>query len=178
MADAKILKPFILHHEGGYAKLANDPGGHTNKGVTLDTFRSYYGRERTVDDLKAITDEQWMRIFRAGFWDKCRADEIRSQSVANMIVDWAFNAGVGNAVKWTQKALGLVADGIVGPKTLAALNTGDAQTTFHKLRSQREVYYRTRKGFVYFGKGWLNRLNAQGYGWFKYSDKNIVHFKA
>src|SRR5215831_14305081 len=45
----------VLVDEGGYVDHPRDPGGATNKGVTLDVFRSFYGSSKTKDDLRAIT---------------------------------------------------------------------------------------------------------------------------
>lgn len=170
MADPKILKPFLLSWEGGFVNHPKDPGGATNKGVTLATFRSYYGKDKTINDLKNITDEQWLHIFKKGYWDKWKADEIKSQSIANLVVDWVYNSGKYGITK-VQSLLGVTADGIVGPKTLAALNAQDPQTFFKKLHSAREIFYRGLSNFKTFGTGWLRRNNSIGFGWLKLNDK-------
>ena len=176
MADPKILQPFILSWEGGYANLPQDKGGPTNKGVTLSTFRSFYGKDKTIQDLKNITDEQWLHIFKTGFWDKWKADQIKSQSIANLVVDWVYNSGKWGITK-VQTILGVKADGIVGPKTLAAINAQDPQSLFRKIHSAREIFFRSLSNFNVFGKGWLNRNNAIGYGWLTYN--GVKHtFKA
>ena len=102
MADYKKLVPFILKHEGGVVNDPDDAGGFTNKGVTLKTFRSVFGNDKTKEDLINITDEQWGHIFKAYYWDKLNADKIESQSIANMSVDWAYNAGVSTVAKKIQ----------------------------------------------------------------------------
>ncbi len=48
----------VLVHEGGYVDHPKDPGGATNKGVTLAVFQRFHGESMGKDDLKAITDEQ------------------------------------------------------------------------------------------------------------------------
>lgn len=176
MADPKILQPFILSWEGGYANLPHDKGGPTNKGVTLDTFRSFFGKDKTVDDLKAITDDQWLHIFRKGFWNRWKADEIKSQSIANLVVDWLYHSGTYGITK-VQALLGVKADGIVGPKTLAALNAQDPQTLFRRIHSAREIFMRSLSNFKYYGNGYLNRLNSIGYGWLVYNGSKHT-FKA
>ncbi len=46
------IKKFILSWEGGFANDPDDLGGATNSGVTLSTYRMYYGQDKTVEDLK------------------------------------------------------------------------------------------------------------------------------
>ena len=162
MADYRILKPFILKWEGGFVNDPNDSGGATNKGVTLATFRRYKGASATVNDLKAITDEDWTAIFKVMYWDKCRADEINSQAVANLIVDWYWMSGT-NAIKYVQRLIGTAEDGIVGKQTLAKLNAKGDGLTLDIYNYRKDFYHRivanrpTRKRFL---RGWLNRLNA------------------
>lgn len=171
MADAKILQPFILAWEGGYGNHPADKGGPTNKGVTLDTFRSFYGKDRTITDLKAITDEQWLHIFKKGFWDKCRADDIKSQSVANLIVDWAYHSGVSTAVKKVQQIVGVKADGQLGPVTLAAINGKNPRDLFNQIWQSRKTFLEKLGNFNVFSFGWMNRINAIGYGTLAYKGR-------
>ena len=162
MADYKILKPFILRWEGGFVNDPNDSGGATNKGVTLATFRRFKGESASVNDLKAITDEDWDAIFKAMYWDKCRADEINSQSVANLIVDWYWMSGT-NAIKYVQRLIGADEDGIVGKQTLARLNAKGDGLVLPIYNYRKDFYHRivaSRPSQKRFLRGWINRLNA------------------
>lgn len=166
MAKAEILKPFILSWEGGYVNDPHDRGGATNRGVTIGTFRQVFGKDKTVADLKAITDEQWMTIFRKYYWDKWKADTIRSQSIANLLVDWLWASG-SYGVKIPQRVLGVSIDGIVGTKTIAAINGyKNERELFTMLWKEREAFFTriavgNQKKFL---RGWLNRLNGIKYG--------------
>lgn len=173
MADAKILQPFILFWEGGFADDPYDKGGATNKGVTIGTFRQYFGKCQTVEDLKNITDAQWFYIFKQGFWDRWKADRIVSQSIANLVVDWVYNSGSLGITK-VQSLLGVKVDGIVGDKTLAAINSKDPLTTFNQIHEARDKFYRGLSGFSRYGKGWLNRNNAIQFGSLRYGGKTIT----
>ena len=110
----------VLQSEGGYVNHKKDPGGHTNKGVTLRTFRFWYGPDRTVQDLKNITTQQVTRIYREGYWEKVRADEL-PLGLDLLLFDMAVNAGPGRAIKLLQAALGVTQDGVLGPITLGAI---------------------------------------------------------
>ena len=55
MADYTKLIPIVKKWEGGYVNHPLDKGGATNSGVTIATFRSVYGKNKTVKDLKNMT---------------------------------------------------------------------------------------------------------------------------
>jgi len=168
MANYKKLKPIILKWEGGYA--GNIDGKIcTMKGITLSTFRSYYGKGKTCADLKKLTDEQWDTIFIHGYWNKWSGDAINSQSIANLLVDWVWTSGT-YGIKYPQQVLGVKDDGVVGAKTIAAINDNPNQKElFQKLWNRRKKHFEdiakrnpTQKKFL---NGWLNRLDA-----FKWND--------
>lgn len=175
MAQAAILKPFIRFWEGGFAILAGDRGGATKWGVTLATFRSVFGKEKTVDDLKAMTEDEWDYIFKTRFWNRWKADDIKSQPIANMLVDWLWNSGT-YGIKLPQKVLKVKIDGIVGPKTLAAINDHpDPHQLFRELWQERDAYFHrigkgTQKRFL---NGWLNRLDGIQYNYLKYNNTTV-----
>lgn len=161
MANIKSLIPTILKWEGGYA--GNIDGKIcTMKGVTLEVFQKYYGKSKGCTDLKKITNEQWEHILKSGYWDRWKADQIKSQSIANLLVDWVWTSGI-YGIKFPQRLLGLSDDGVVGPKTLAAINNYPNQKElFNKLWKRREQHFTAianasinNKKFL---KGWLNRL--------------------
>lgn len=163
MADVSKFSPILAKWEGGFVNDPADRGGATNKGVTLATFKAFYGSNKTADDLKRITDDQYNHILKVGYWDKCKADEIKNQSVANFIVDFAYNAGNITAIKKMQKILKVVVDGKCGPKTISALNAYDQKKFFEEYRQARVGYYnaivKNNPSQSKFLKGWLRRTN-------------------
>lgn len=164
MAKAEALKPFILKWEGGFVDDPLDRGGATNKGITIGTFRNFYGKNATVEQLKHITDEQWLHIFKSGYWDKWKADDIENQSIADIVVDWAWASGTATSIKQVQKILGVAVDGIVGNDTLTAINTADQRNLFSKIHSRRiefvENIVKRDPSQTRFLKGWKNRINS------------------
>lgn len=164
MAKAELLKPFILRWEGGFVDDPLDRGGATNKGITIGTFRNFYGKDATVEQLKNITDEQWLHIFKSGYWDKWKADDIENQSIADIVVDWAWASGTATSIKQVQKILGVAVDGIVGNDTLTAINIAVQRSLFDKIRSRRiefvENIVKRNPTQSRFLKGWKNRINS------------------
>lgn len=171
MADYKTLRPFILSWEGGFVNDPDDLGGATNKGVTLNAFKAWRKSQGmatpTVQDLKNITDAEWDGVFKASYWDRWRADGIRDQSLANILVDWLWCSG-SYGVRIPQSVLGVAVDGVVGAKTLAALNAQPPSVFFERLKREREDFIgricRSRPANRKYRKGWLNRIGSMSYG--------------
>ena len=147
------------------------------RGITLATYRKVYGRTKTVNDLKRMSDAQWDYIYKTLYWDKWQGDKIMSQSLANLLVDWYWMSGI-YGIKIPQRALGLVNDGIVGPKTLSALNNGDEKDLFNLLWKERRDYF-NRIGVgknAIFLKGWMRRLNGIQFRFLTMNNKSIITF--
>lgn len=162
MADFNKYTPTLKRWEGGFVNNPKDPGGATNMGVTLTTFRQFYGKDKTMADLKKMTSYQWEAIMRT-YWNRCRGDLIESQSIAEIFVDWHINAGV-NAIKQVQKLFCITQDGLVGPVTLKYLNSPNREIIFNRIKDAREQYYynlvRKNRSLACFLNGWLNRTRS------------------
>lgn len=168
MAKTEKLIPFILSWEGGYVNDPNDRGGATNKGVTIAIFRTIFGASKTVEDLKNMTDEQWLTVFRSHyFWGAWDADKIKDQNLANILVDWVWASG-NSGIKIPQQLLGVEADGNVGDITMNALNNADPKKLFTDIWNRRVVFLKRicakRPANCGFMKGWMRRLNGIQYG--------------
>lgn len=182
MADSKVLSVFILSKEGGYNNDKDDRGGATKYGITLATWRKV-GYDKNGDgvinkeDIKLLTEDDFHRVFKKNYWDACKADQIKDQSVANLLVDFAYNSGVARVSRFIQRIVGVTADGIIGSKTINAINNyqrGQRQL-FATLKQRRKKHY---DGIVEadpkqkkFYDGWMNRLGDIGYGTLTYKGK-------
>lgn len=162
MASFDKYAPKLKRWEGGFGNEPDDPGGATMCGVTLATFRAWYGQDKTVADLRRMTDAQWRRIMKDGFWDKCWGDQIKNQSVAEIFVDWVVNSGPA-MIKKVQGMVGTKADGIMGPKTLLAINDCNPQKLHFAIKAARAEWYaaitRGKSSNLKFYDGWMNRLH-------------------
>lgn len=145
----------------------HDPGGATMCGITLSTYRDWCRRKGyptpTAERLGRMDYATWRNVLKDLFWDRCSADKIHNPSIALMLVDWCWVNGP-QAIRDAQTAFSLVSDGIVGAKTLAALNGSDALTVFNRLKAAREKSYRDivkrRPASQRYLKGWLNRTES------------------
>ena len=174
MADFDAFFPTLLAHEGGFVDDPADPGGATNKGITLESFgkyaQRYLGIEPTLENLKALTDEQAAKIYKPEYWDEIHGDEIELQELADIVFDFQVNAG-GSASKLLQKVLNdlgarppLSVDGDVGTGTMAALARADQKAVYRAYKQGRIAYYQDlvarRPALAKFLSGWLKRVSS------------------
>ena len=174
MASFDAFFPTLLKHEGGFVNDPVDPGGATNKGITLGTFRNcakkYLGLEPTLDNLRELSDAQAAKIYKPLYWDEVRGDEIELQELANIVFDFQVNAG-DSASKLLQRVLNdlgatppLSVDGDVGAGTMGALKSADQKAVYRAYKQGRVAYYQDlvarRPVLGKFLNGWLKRVNS------------------
>ncbi len=147
----------ILSHEGGYVEDPRDPGGCTNLGITLATYRAFIHPRGSCSDLKHLTANQAASIYQRHYWDAVRGDDLPA-GLDVCVVDMAVNAGVSMAAKLLQRLLGVPADGVIGAVTLAALDGHDVVGLCHRYSVARIAFYQSLPTFKTFGKGWSNRV--------------------
>lgn len=137
----------IIGHEGGYVLDSRDPGGETKYGISKRAYPSLNIKDLTLADARVI--------YLADYWVEIEADSL-PDSARLMVFDCAVNTGVGMAKKLLQRAVGTKDDGIIGPKTRAAIsNTPDLAMKFAGFWLQ---YYTDLPGWQTYGKGWARRV--------------------
>ena len=149
----------ILKWEGGYVNHPSDPGGRTNLGVTQRVWEEWTGKPATEADMRGLTVEMVTPLYKKRFWDAVRGDDLPS-GVDLCVFDCAVNAGVGRASRFLQQAVGVVADGAIGPKTLEAVTKMAADEIVERFCDLREAHYKSLSTFATFGKGWMRRLDG------------------
>ena len=147
----------LLKHEGGYVNHPDDPGGRTNHGITQRVYEKFLGEDVTEEEMKDMPLEDVFSIYKDDYWDRVRGDELPS-GVDLCVFDWAVNSGVSQASKALQRVLGVLDDGIIGSRTVAAAYRQENQAVVIEAISQkREDFYRSLGTFDTFGRGWLRR---------------------
>lgn len=146
----------ILHNEGGWSDHPEDPGGATNKGITLKTYSGYLGRQATKSELRNILNHDVETIYRTRYWNPIRGDEL-PYPLALMTFDAAVNSGVSRGARWLQQALEIPSDGHIGPITIKTANDCDIVSTVHAFHDIRMHYLRDLSHWPTFGKGWERR---------------------
>lgn len=160
---------YVLKEEGGYSNDPRDPGGATNFGIiqrVYDDYRKRLGLPARA--VKLIDESEVKAIYQASYWSLAKCD-LLPDGVDYVVFDGAVNSGVGQSAKWLQRALGVKADGIIGPATIAAAEAyPDHDELVDKICDARMAFLKALKTFATFGKGWsarVSRVRARGKTW-------------
>lgn len=141
----------LIGHEGGLVDHPADPGGLTNFGISQ---RSYPG-----EDIRGMTIKRAQEIYRRDFWGPAGCDAVPPPLRFDLF-DMAVNAGVGRAVRTLQQAVGETADGIIGPRTLQALNAMPTARLLARFNGRRLEHMASLPTWPAFGRGWARRIAA------------------
>ena len=137
----------IVGEEGGYVNDPRDPGGETMYGISKRAYPN--------EDIAAMTLGRAREIYLADYWHPVHGDDL-PRPWALSVFDTAVNMGVGTAIRLMQDALGVMVDGKLGPRTIAAARDADNRklARFYALRAIR---YAENPNFQTYDYGWLPR---------------------
>jgi len=147
---------FVLRHEGGYANDPSDPGGETKYGISKKAYPDL--------DIKKLTVEDVHRIYVRDYWQRLSCDEM-TPPVGLTVFDSAVNCGRDRASKWLQTSARALdcpvkLDGIIGPKTLAAVHECDPARLCLTFLHQRLFHYLCLgKKYPQYVSGWVGRTS-------------------
>jgi lysozyme family protein len=157
----------MLASEGGFTDDERDPGnklpdgrkGSTMLGVTQFNWEQHIGHQVTHEQMKKLTPADVEPLYKKKYWDAVRADELPS-GIDYLVFDMGVNAGPGRSIKLLQSAVGVPADGGLGPITMKAVLAADPVELIDRFSAEKEAFYRSLNTFETYGKGWLNRIAA------------------
>ena len=138
----KCLKE-VLKHEGGFVNHPRDPGGATNFGITLGTYRATLKPNATVDDIRRIPVADVRKIYRHHYWKPIDGDGL-GPGVDLAVFDLAVNSGTGRAKKMFREVM--------------HLHGRDNAALVNQLCENRMAFLRRLKHWNTFGTGWTRRV--------------------
>lgn len=156
---------YIFQVEGGYSNHPNDKGGPTKYGITQSVARNngYTG------NMKEFPKDKAKEIYAKDYYYKNKIDKIADDRVALSVFDWVVNSG--GSKKEIQKMLNkeygfnLATDGVIGEKTLSALNSVDSDSLLKNISTTQRNYYdylvRKEPKYESFHDGWHNRVDRK-----------------
>lgn len=152
------LDEVVAPWEGGIADrpLIEDPGGFTNRGVTLKVWQEFapklFNITGNTDTLKKITVEQAERIAFEIYWKFYRIDSINNDAIKILVAESCWGGGgyrsLGYSLGSTKERISLInAQSQSNPKL------------FYELVEDRINYL---KGLANFSKnpGWVPRVKT------------------
>lgn len=182
MASFKIAESITGRNEGGYANNKADTGGETYAGIARNHWPKWEGW-RLIDAIKEkvgtfpksintiakqspVIEDLISSFYKKNFWDVMKLDAITDQQLANSVYDFGVNSGTGRASKFLQEAsnetglVNLTVDGAIGNKTIAAVNSLNAQNVHANYNRRRKAFYESiaKGNQKQFLKSWLSRL--------------------
>ena len=156
---------YIFEVEGGFTDDENDRGGATNFGIIEEEAREF----GYTGDMRNLTKDFAKNIYLKKYYLGNKLDKILNDKVALSIFDWAVNSG-GRGIKKAQIVANkfganLVIDGIVGKKTLEAINAIDPKMFLNEYHEMQRTFYKNLaardSSQEVFLKGWLNRVEIK-----------------
>jgi lysozyme family protein len=160
MTTLEEILPAVFGHEGGYGADPDDKGNWTSGRVGRGTLKgTKYGISAASYpklDIRSLTVTDAIRIYERDFWPAIKAEQLPA-NLRYSVFDMAVNAGVSNAVKALQRAAKVTADGVIGPKTLAAaLNVSPLDFARQRILHNIAVVRNNPKLMKYLNN-WTNR---------------------
>lgn len=145
-------------------KLTNvlhDRGGQTFAGISRRSNPGWLGWEM-IDNGHTPPVSIVADLYRERYWTPLRLSEVAHEGVAQSMFIFAVHAGTKTAATIAQIVLGATPDGVVGPKTLSAINAADpalllSNYTLAQIARYRDIVMRDRTQ-ARFLLGWLNRV--------------------
>lgn len=157
---------YLLKVEGGYSNDKHDKGGKTKYGITEEDARDFGYK----GDMQDLTKDFAKSIYLKKYYLGNKLDKVINNKVALSVCDWAVNSGK-NGIKNAQIAINqltntnLDVDGVIGNKTLEALNAADPEKFLEVYHNLQRIYYRSKvegdKTQKEFLTGWLNRVQRK-----------------
>ena len=156
---------YIFEVEGGFTDDENDRGGATNFGIIEEEAREF----GYTGDMRNLTKDFAENIYLKKYYLGNKLDKIIDDRVALTIFDWAVNSG-RRGIKKAQIVANkfganLVIDGIIGNKTLEAINSINPEAFLKEYHEIQRTFYKnlaakdsTQEDFL---KGWLNLVQIK-----------------
>lgn len=161
----------IFLDEGGFII---DHAGPTNYGVTLGFLKKQNAIDPDINgdgfidekDIREMTTGQAKVIYHKEWWEKYGYENIENQEIANKVFSLSINMGPSTAHIVAQRALRasgyrVKEDGIIGQKTILAINNVTPRLLLCCIRAEAAGYYRyliaKKPAFKIYENGWLNR---------------------
>jgi lysozyme family protein len=145
----------LIEHEG--RALTDGQNDHISRfGITLENYgNDFFARAH-------ITEDEAKKWYLDNYWTPLRLDEIKDSKLSTILFDQCVNQGSPTIIKRLQSLLNLTTDGVMGSKTIEAINASNAkEVSFKLLMLNMQAYIQIcqkNPKKVTFLLGWTNRV--------------------
>lgn len=143
----------------------NDKGGFTKYGIAQNYHKDI--------DVASLDLPGAYQVYKEGYWNPFNLGLVSDKDVASALLDTTVQHGVDrDTAHMIQQAViasgvSIANDGVIGPKTIAAINSLPAKPFIGKLYDIRKNYYQTLAAHDAKSaselKGWLARISQYKY---------------
>lgn len=170
MADAKAAVQFVLRQEdarlsGIITNRASDRGGLTRYGLTAKFHpellaQGFFSEDMPPSEALPIAEATYEKDYEGPL---C-LDNIAGQTIANALLSFCVNEGNHQGVVLLQRAARVTEDGVMGPQTVAAINSADPSALLNAYCDFEAGFYQQLVRNIPSQQanlnGWLNRVKA------------------
>ena len=161
MLTSRDILDELINAEGGFVHHAADRGGPTNMGITQATLGRWRRGRVTLEDVKALSLDEALTIYREQYFRKTKIDQLPSR-IQPIVLDDAVLSGPLTDIKTLQRHLrNASVDGIIGPETcFLSTQVPSSELLTNLVRSRVERYCRIAQrdtSQVVFLVGWVRR---------------------
>ncbi len=154
---------YVVGEEGKFSDDPKDPGNWTGGKIGVGELKgTKYGISAAAYpnlDIANLSLSDAQPLAKTRYWDRIGGDSLR-YGIALCLFDFGYNAGPEEAIKCAQRACDLpVVDGILGPKTFAALKLTSIRMFVEGFTAARLKAYSQMPGWAHEGNGWTARAN-------------------
>jgi len=146
----------VLASEGGNDDDPQDHGGRTSRGITQREYDAWRReRKQPTLDVWQAPQSDVEAIYHDEYWAPwCDSLPL---GVDYLYFDMAVNAGPHEATVLLQRALGVAADGRLGPISRAAISAMDRRVLIQRYGDEKRRFY-VNLHQPRFLRGWMNRV--------------------
>ncbi len=160
----------VVGSEGCFSDDRMDPGNWTcgvlGKGELKGTKFGISAASYPYLDICNLTLEEAKEIYRRDYWDIWQPLEGLPGGMPDSLLfelfDASVNTGRGNAIRFLQRSIDVVADGRVGLVTIEALDTALRENGIARVEqwflAEKLEHYTRLTSWDRFGRGWARRV--------------------
>lgn len=166
MSNFDRMFDIVMGHEGDFTADPADRGNWTAGAIGQGTCRgTKYGISAAAYpdlDITNITLDAAKALYQRDYWQRIAGDRLPG-ALALLVFDAAVNNGTGRAIRWLQQVAQVSQDGVIGPRTLGAIDhaaarPGGITDLCAEFLAQRLLFMTSLPTWQTFGLGWARRL--------------------